>query len=172
LPLFEGISIHTIGAGSDYNRSLLEDIAETTGGRFYKADNINDLVQVFQSIAKQGLTEAGGSGKQGMSFVKRALGWSLLGLCIGLAVIFGKRSQEMLPSGFGFIETLSIGLVGGLVGGFLGACSLVTLVNLFPAGPPARASGFVFLGLTIAAALYFAEILFSRLRGTSGLDKL
>lgn len=166
------IPIHTIGAGSDYKKSMLREISETTGGQFYKADNIDDLTQVFQKIARQGLTEVSSNDNESMPFSKRALGWSFLGLCIGLAVIFGKRSQEMLPSGFGFIETLSIGLIGGLVGGFLGSCALVTLANLFPTGPPARASGFAFLGLTIAVALYLAEILFSRLKGVNNLDSL
>ncbi len=48
-----GIRIYTIGIGkqSDYDASLLETIAKTTGGKSYGAANAEDLKAVFDDIA-------------------------------------------------------------------------------------------------------------------------
>jgi len=156
--------VHTVGAGPGYKRDLLREVSERTGGKFFPADDMDRLAAVLKEVASGGLTEAA-EGKRNLSFGRRALGWSLLGLCIGLAVVFGKRVQEMLPEGYGFFDVLAIGAGGGLIGGFLGACAFVVVANTFSSGPLARAIGFALLGIILAASLFSAELMFRKLRG-------
>ena len=45
------IKIYTIGFGSDADHDTLNDIAELTGGKYYRADDQNGLSEVFELIA-------------------------------------------------------------------------------------------------------------------------
>lgn len=45
----QGITIHTIGFGS-VNDSLLEEIAQRTGGQYVKADSVSELSNVYASL--------------------------------------------------------------------------------------------------------------------------
>ena len=52
----EGVVVHTVGAGRNYDQGFLSSIARDTGGQFYAADNVGDLADVFVAIARQGIT--------------------------------------------------------------------------------------------------------------------
>jgi uncharacterized protein with von Willebrand factor type A (vWA) domain len=43
----EAISVTTVGLGAQCDQVLLEEIAHTTGGRFFKVSDPNDLVELF-----------------------------------------------------------------------------------------------------------------------------
>ena len=49
-----GIKVYTIGIGSrgDYNPRVLEKIAKETGGRFFEADSVQKLEEVYRAIDK------------------------------------------------------------------------------------------------------------------------
>ena len=53
----DGYIIYTIGYGSDANVTLLQQIAEITGGKFYFAANTQELEDIYKSIAKDVLTK-------------------------------------------------------------------------------------------------------------------
>ncbi len=52
-----GYIIYTIGYGNDANVTLLQQIADITGGKFYFAANAEELKSIYQSIAKDVLTK-------------------------------------------------------------------------------------------------------------------
>ncbi len=52
-----GYIIYTIGYGSDANATLLQEIAEITGGKYYFAANAEELKSIYTSIAKDVLTK-------------------------------------------------------------------------------------------------------------------
>jgi len=47
------ITVHTVGAGGGYDRALLEELATKTGGFFVAADNIDDLIDAFLTLAEK-----------------------------------------------------------------------------------------------------------------------
>lgn len=47
----EGIHVHTVGLGDSTNETLLSDIAQVTGGIFWKANNGIEFEPIFASIA-------------------------------------------------------------------------------------------------------------------------
>ncbi|WP_407355250.1 VWA domain-containing protein [Methanolobus sp. WCC5] len=47
-----GITIYTIGLGSDINEALLRSIASDTGGKYYSAPSSSDLVSIYNAIAQ------------------------------------------------------------------------------------------------------------------------
>ena len=49
----EGIIIYTIGFGDDAATSLLEEIAQTTGGTYYFAPSSDELEQIYNQIAEE-----------------------------------------------------------------------------------------------------------------------
>ncbi len=49
----ENITVHTVGTGQGYDRSLLEEIATKTGGVFVAADTIDLLADAFIHLAKK-----------------------------------------------------------------------------------------------------------------------
>ena len=53
----KGYIIYTIGYGTDANVTLLQQIAEITGGKFYFAANAQELKNIYQSIAKDVFTK-------------------------------------------------------------------------------------------------------------------
>ncbi|MBN2000219.1 Hsp70 family protein [candidate division KSB1 bacterium] len=48
----ENVRVDTVGAGKDYNKKLLQEIAGKTGGQFEAADNIDALLQAFINLAE------------------------------------------------------------------------------------------------------------------------
>ncbi|MFQ5637105.1 MAG: Hsp70 family protein [bacterium] len=48
----KNIRVDTVGAGTDYNRRLLAEIAKKTGGQFEAAENIQALMQAFTNLAE------------------------------------------------------------------------------------------------------------------------
>ncbi|MBN1779811.1 Hsp70 family protein [bacterium] len=46
------IRVDTVGAGTDYNRALLREIAQKTGGQFEAAENIEALMDAFTNLAE------------------------------------------------------------------------------------------------------------------------
>ncbi len=46
-----GIKIFTIGIGNDINTAMLQEIASTTGGKYYLAPNTQELEDIFSEIA-------------------------------------------------------------------------------------------------------------------------
>ncbi len=77
----------------------------------------------------------------------RALGWAILGTCVGAAD--GVRARSAPKARAGVLGGLSGGLVGGLV--------VEYGRYVLPAEPYARLAAFVFFGLAIAAFLAFVE---------------
>jgi len=46
------VCVDTVGAGTDYNRDLLQEIAEKTGGQFKPAEDIQGLISAFTNLAE------------------------------------------------------------------------------------------------------------------------
>ncbi len=93
----------------------------------------------------------------------RALGWAILGTCVGAAE--GLRARSPLKARAGALGGLSGGLLGGLVVEY----GRVVL----PAEPYARLAAFVFFGLAIAAFLALVEkrLSFGVIRVLNGAHK-
>ena len=155
---FEGIPVYSIGVGGGYDAAFLQNVAGTTSGQFFAADDISDLAGVFEEIASQGITQVASDQAAGLPFWKRLLGWSLLGLILGLTIGVGNKRKEMIR----------IGALGGFLGGVLGSFFfvLIDLLNL-GAGAVARGVGFVVLGLCIGLTIYTVNEIYSRLKGSS-----
>ena len=47
------IGVDAVGAGGGYDRNLMQEIADKTGGVFVPADNIADLIRVFTNLAEK-----------------------------------------------------------------------------------------------------------------------
>ncbi|MCK4496911.1 MAG: VWA domain-containing protein, partial [Candidatus Aenigmarchaeota archaeon] len=54
-----GIVIYTIALGNNSNQSLMQDIANITGGKFYYAPDSEDLQEIYEEIAEEVTTMAG-----------------------------------------------------------------------------------------------------------------
>ncbi|MFB6180179.1 MAG: VWA domain-containing protein [Halorientalis sp.] len=48
-----GITIYTIGYGSNVAEDLLKDVANATGGQYYQTTNADQLKQIFEDIARK-----------------------------------------------------------------------------------------------------------------------
>lgn len=55
----EGVIVHTIGLGENVNTSLMSEIANRTNGRFFFADDQDDLLRAFSTLLAES-TENGG----------------------------------------------------------------------------------------------------------------
>jgi hypothetical protein len=118
-----GITIYTIGLGSDVNSTLLTDIAQTTGGKYYPVSDAAQLSTLFQQIYTENInmvTQASGAPVPGSSpaggFLQaflRILSWSLMGLAIGAGQGVRENTREDLRA------CALGGLIGGAVGGAL-----------------------------------------------------
>ena len=119
-----GITIYTIGLGSDVNASLMTDIAQTTGGKYYPVSDASQLSFLFQKIYTENVNmvtqtaaapASGGSSGGGsiLQVLLRILSWSLMGLAIGAGQGVRENTREDLRAcAWG-------GLIGGAVGGAL-----------------------------------------------------
>lgn len=165
------IPVYTIGVGSDYNRNLLMNITEQTGGKFFASDDIAGLTNVFVRIAQQGLTETGPSRqdlnhKSALPFWKRVFGWGICGLLIGLTIGIGNERVEMIM----------IGCIGGALGGILSSICfvIVDLLNITN-GSLTRFISFALLGICMGLTIYVVEMIYSRLKPADtsfNMDKL
>ena len=158
------IPVHTVGAGGDYDRALLENISTRTGGKFYSADDISHLTKVFIEIAQQGITETSDKKeselqakdqKSTLPFWKRFLGWSICGLLIGLTIGIGEKRGE----------TIIIGSVGGCLGGTLSSiCFMfIDMLNI-ASGSSTRFVSFALLGACIGFTIFVVEFIYSKIK--------
>ena len=145
--------VHTVGAGNEYNKTLLENIAFRTGGQFVPANNVAELVPVMATFARQGLAQAGGpSNEQKIGPIARMAGWIIIGVAIGVCATLPRKS----------LRAILLGSIGGLVGGLIGAL-LFELIQYVMAlggagsGLVSRCLGFVFLGASVGFAVPFVE---------------
>ena len=65
---FEGIPVYSIGVGGGYNTAFLQNVAGTTGGQFFAADDLSDLAGVFEEIASEGITQVASDQTAGLPF--------------------------------------------------------------------------------------------------------
>ena len=162
-----GIAINTIGAGDQYNRSLMEEIAAMTGGTFVPADDIAQLVPIMQKFAEQGLAQASTGTGSALSFWSRGAGWALIGMAIGLCSSFLRRSSSKKFLGLIQLPEISprmliFALIGGLIGGGLGALFFDILQYGFSlvgvqSGVFNRLVGFLILGAFVGFFVNLAQ---------------
>lgn len=150
--IFNGIPVHTVGAGKDYDKTLLERISLKTDGTFVAADDIARLVPVMEEFARQGLAQAGASSKGYASFLTRIAGWVIIGTAIGICAAIPRKTAR----------ALLFGAAGGLAGGLLGAglfelFQFLLAVAGIQSGIANRFVGFSVLGASIGFAVPFAE---------------
>jgi len=152
LPFFASnrIPIHAVGAGKEYVRSLMESVSSETKGKFVPADNVDKLPQVFKELA--GLTQADGEATAKLPLRFRVLGWTVIGLVIGLCCAIPRKS----------LRAIAIGMLGGVVGGGLGAMFFegfrVTVAHFgIKSGIFNRFGGFLILGASVGFAVPFVE---------------
>ena len=144
------VKINTIGVGNGYDTYLLQEIASTTGGHFYPANDISKLTDIFTELAgAEGMTNTE------LRPLKRILGWTLLGLCIGITI--GRLDKR---------EGLkNIVLIGSLVGGFVSSLLFIVLNTAgITNGSILRMVSFGLFGLIIGGSIYFVNLIFSKLK--------
>src|SRR3569623_775789 len=81
----------------------------------------------------------------------RVVGWTMMGLCIG--VVYGASEQS--------VKKLRNGMIGGTLGGLIGGFLFDALPNVIPVGSDisSRATCFVVLGLSVGALIGLAQVL-------------
>lgn len=154
-----GITIHTVGLGSEVDSQMLEGIASTTEGRYFAVGQASDLIATFERIRKESLGNMADQRRQGADqgatdeeqrtspiwlWLVRLASWGAMGLLLGLGQGLRDNSwQDLRSCALG-------GMLGGVVGG--------VLIEAFQ------------LGLTGASGLYsraLADILVGALIGGS-----
>jgi hypothetical protein len=128
----QGIRIHTVGLGDAIDPTVLQSIADATGGSYHPVDDAGDLVAIFEQIYE---TEVGSMtdtlGTEGddrelqtpfwILFVLRVVSWGMVGCLVGLGQGVRENTREDLRAcGLG-------GLIGGLVGGALFELAILQL---------------------------------------------
>lgn len=150
-----GITIHTVGLGSEVDSQMLEGIAATTGGRYFGVGQASDLIATFEKIRQESLGDMASQRLQSSSqeeqrtnpiwiWLVRLASWGAMGLLLGLGQGLRDNSWEDLRSC----------ALGGMLGGVIGGALI---------------EGFQ-LGLTGASGLYsraLADILVGALIGGS-----
>lgn len=140
----------TIGVGEGYNESLLKNIANTTKGVFYPANDIVQLTGIFQKIASGNLVGVSESNKN-MPLWRRLVGWGLLGLVIGLGIgLFEMRKEQIV-----------IGIFGGIFGGVIGAFCLQLISLMGMSGSLGRMISFAVFAVILAVSLWLTERLYT-----------
>jgi hypothetical protein len=155
-----GITINTIGLGQDVSSELLQEIAATTGGKYYPVERAADLTALFERI----VVESGvmtdevkvRSGPESDStaspltlLLLRIASWAVMGLLIGLGQGVRENTRE---------DLLACSL-GGVLGGALGGALFDPLVNLFAdgQGTAGRALADLVVGDCIGGSMRFAQ---------------
>nr|WP_254768852.1 vWA domain-containing protein [Salinilacihabitans rarus] len=54
----DGVTVYTVGLGSDINDDLLEEVANTTGGKYFHVDDADDLAEIFEEEIATDVIEA------------------------------------------------------------------------------------------------------------------
>lgn len=67
LAIENGIKIYTIGLGTDYDDVLLKEIANSTGGQYYHADNADALLEEFKNIVAESIDVVTDTDNDGLS---------------------------------------------------------------------------------------------------------
>lgn len=147
-----GCPINTVGAGKDYKRPLLQEISSKTGGQFVAADDIKNLVPVFEKLAYRGLTQAGPDRDQKLGFTSRVSGWIFIGLAIGVCAALPRKSTK----------AIMLGAIGGFAGGLIGAGAFEGMLYFLTvagggSGAISRCLGFMLLGASIGFAVPIVE---------------
>jgi len=153
---YTDISIHTIGVGKHYDKRLLNQIASSTKGQFFPADNIGQLSGVFKQIAIQNLTQTTITHKHVyvLPFGLRLPGWAVYGLLIGLTIGIVNNRKEMIW----------IASTGGFIGGAFSSIIFVGLDYInFSSGALTRFMSFSVLGCCIGLTIYIVDYVYSRL---------
>ncbi len=150
-----GVKVHTVGLGAGVDRSLLEGIAQGTGGAYYPVDDASDLWQAFEAIYKAniGVDMASHAQDGGLNpfllFLFRVASWGAMGLAIGVGQGIRENTREDL-------RACSLGgLVGGLVGGAL--FNPISGVLAFGGGIFGRSAADVVVGAWIGGSMRFAQ---------------
>lgn len=121
-----GITVHTVGLGSEVDSPLLERLASATGGRYFSAARASDLIAIFEQIRVEASGDMAGqrssSAQEGEEerrtspfwlWLVRIASWAAMGLMMGLGQGLRDNSWEDLKScGMG-------GMLGGAIGGAL-----------------------------------------------------
>ncbi|MBH5318392.1 VWA domain-containing protein [Paenibacillus sp. GSMTC-2017] len=117
----QNIALHTIGLkiGNDQGVALLQDIADSTGGRYYDVSKSDGLAaafsDIYMTIDNRMLHSINANAPEEHSIYKmlRVLSFVVIGLAIGLSLglMFDNR---FLALSFG-----TGGIVGGLIAGFI-----------------------------------------------------
>ncbi len=155
-----GITIYTIGLGSEIDPAILEGIATETGGRYYAVADASSLTALFERIFTENIDMA--SRAEGMPaekaepltspivlFLLRILSWAAMGLAIGA----GQGIRENTG------EDLRACALGGFLGGLMGGALFDPLTNLvtFSEGVWGRALADVVVGACIGGSLRLAQ---------------
>jgi len=157
------ISIHTIGVGGDYDKSLLSLISTQTKGKFFPADNVTQLSGVFSNIARQGLTQSATDIETLciIPFWQRLLGWAVCGLLIGLTIGIVNDRHEMIY----------IGSIGGFIGGSASSMIFIIIDILkLSSATLTRLVSFSTLGFCIGFTIYLFDYLYSRIMRVHQFD--
>lgn len=146
------IPIQSVGAGSDYDRKFMEHIAQKTNGKFVPANDVSNLIPVFRKLAQTGLAQTYTGDQAALPLVRRIVGWTLIGLAIGLGTALSRRSRR----------ALFMGMIGGLLGGCLGAIFFEGFQHAMTrlhvtSGIFNRLGGFLILGSCIGFCVPFVE---------------
>jgi hypothetical protein len=156
-----GITIYTIGLGSDVSADLLTGIAQQTGGQYFPVADASKLSLLFEKILTENIgamtTQAGGTAAPGgtpltspwVFLILRVLSWAVMGLAIGL----GQGVRENTR------EDLRACALGGLLGGAIGGALFDPVANLVSlgAGLVGRGLADLVVGACIGGSMRLAQ---------------
>lgn len=156
-----GIKIFTIGLGSGVDRSIMEQVAKSTGGAYYPVEDADKLSGIFKRIYKEEIrvVDMASQSEKGLHdpillLVFRMLSWAAMGLVIGI----GQGIRENT-----WVDLWACSL-GGLVGGLIGGAAfdpIVSAVGQALGGDQAEVFGRVLadviVGACIGGSMRFAQ---------------
>lgn len=156
-----GIRIHTIGLGDAIDPTVLQHIADTTGGSYHPVADADDLLSIFDQIYEMSIgamNEASGAGARDgaelltpywVLFVLRVVSWGIVGWLVGLGQGVRENTREDLRA------CALGGLVGGLAGGALFELALTQLA--LQSGVLSRFLADVTVGAMIGGSMRMAQ---------------
>lgn len=116
--LKEGVTISTVSLGPNADEALLEDLAQATGGQYFKVEEADDLAQAFQQVSTTVTYRCLFSPRPGVQrwnvlyMVLRVLFLSLPGILIGLFIFLLLQSRLANRQ---LLVSSAAGLLAGLV---------------------------------------------------------
>ncbi len=155
-----GITIYTVGLGSQVDAGLLGTLATETGGQYFPVQDASALTTLFEQIREITGTMTGASDTKStpqekpltdpkLMFMLRILSWALMGLAIGLGQGVRENTREDL-----FACSLG-GFLGGAIGGAL--FDPLTVLLTFKSGLAGRALADLVVGACIGGSMRFAQ---------------